>query len=181
MLKLLNENRIDAMNRVLLLPRVIWGVIARTVAGVCLNYIKLNCFMELVKGKRAVGLGAMAYTVLSLRFLLLMSKNNYMKVIVSTKVFALTIRKAIELRCETFEFNPETKDLVFNYDLYICMDCHISDKHRFGREQFTFDTIQMFKVLNFLNELQEQPIVVEFSQYEDDKLSIELTQFVRIF
>lgn len=104
-----------------------------------------------------------------------------MKVIVSTKVFALTIKKAIELRCETFEFNPETKDLVFNDDPYIYMDCHIVDKIGYGREQFTFDAIQMFKVLNFLNELQEQPIVVEFNQYEDDKLSIELTQFIRSF
>jgi hypothetical protein len=104
-----------------------------------------------------------------------------MKTILSTKVFASTIRKAIELRCETFEFNPETKDLVFNDSPYVYMDVHILEKEGYCREQFTFDTIQMFKVLNFLNELEEQPIVVEFDQYEDDKLSINLSQFMRSF
>lgn len=106
---------------------------------------------------------------------------NKMKVILSTKVLASTIKKAIALRCETFEYNPETKDLVFNDDPQVYIDIHIIDKEGIGREQFTFDTIQMFKFLTFVKELEEQPICVEFDQYEDDKLSIQLSQFVKRF
>lgn len=100
-----------------------------------------------------------------------------MKIVVSTKVFASTIKKAIGVRCEQFEYNPETKDLVFNDDPYLYIDTQIVEKNGIGREQFTFDTIQMFKVMNFVNELQEQPIVVDFDQYEDDKLTVKLSQF----
>jgi len=101
-----------------------------------------------------------------------------MKVILSTKVFAQTIKRAIESKCEYFEFNPETKDFVFNEDPYIYLDAHIVDKHGYNREQFTFDGFQMFNVLSFLNKLEEQPIVVEIDQYEDNKLSIRLSQFI---
>jgi Ni,Fe-hydrogenase maturation factor len=55
------------------------------------------------------------------------------------------------------------------------------EKEGIGREQFTFDTLQMWETLKFVKKLEEQPIVVELCQYEDDKLSIELSQFVKRF
>lgn len=104
-----------------------------------------------------------------------------MKVILSTKVLALTIEKAIGFKCEQFEFNPETKDLVFNDDPYLGIDIHVMEKEGVGREQFTFDTLQMWEICKFVKKLEEQPIVVELCQYEDDKLSIELSRFIKRF
>jgi len=108
-------------------------------------------------------------------------KINEMKTVLSTKEFSRVIKKAIELRCESFEFTRETGELTFSKEPEVYMDVHILEKFGCEHEKFTFDTIQMFKVLNFLIELEEQPIVVEFDQYEDDKLSIELSQFVKRF
>lgn len=108
-------------------------------------------------------------------------KKTKMKTVLSTKELARVIKKAIGLRCESFEYNPETKELVFNKENDLYLDVHHLQKEIYEHEKFTFDTIQMFKVLNFLKELEEQPIVVEFDQYEDDKISIELSQFVKSF
>lgn len=40
---------------------------------------------------------------------------------------------------------------------------------------------QLFKLRKFLKTIPEQPIVIEIEQYEDDKISIELSQFVATF
>ena len=71
--------------------------------------------------------------------------------------------------------------LIPNEEPYIFINVHILKKEVYSREQFTFNAIQMFKVLNFLSQLEEQPIVVEFDQYDDEKLSINFSQFVRSF
>lgn len=104
-----------------------------------------------------------------------------MKMIVSTKELTSVIKKAIALRCESFSYNPETKELVFSNDPELSIWLSTTKEPETEPQKFTFDTIQMFKVFTFLKELEEQPIVIKFNQYEDDKLSIELSQFVKRF
>jgi len=103
-----------------------------------------------------------------------------MKFIVSTKHFAQVLRQAISIRCEFFVFIPDNKEFVFNDSQDLCLSI-VTQKFNGKFEEFTFNPIQMFKVSNFLDELEEQPIVVELCQYEENKLSIELSQFIKRF
>jgi len=103
-----------------------------------------------------------------------------MKFIVSSKHFSQTIKHAISIRCEYFKFNPDNQEIVFCDSPEVCLSIVTQEFNR-KYERFTFDTIQMFKLSNFLDELEEQPIVVELCQYEDNKLSIELSHFIKRF
>jgi len=102
-----------------------------------------------------------------------------MKIIISTKVFANVISAGITEKCKSFELNSDLQKLIFSSK----NETKINIVEKFGayNETYTFDAIQMFKVLNALSELQEQPIVVEFDQVEDEILSIKLSQFEHWF
>ena len=104
-----------------------------------------------------------------------------MKTVVSTKEFSRIIKKSIANKCNHFLFKPSTNELIFSVVPEIIIELHNVKDVGNDIEKYTFDTIQMFKVSNFLDELPHQPIVVEFDQYEDDKLTIELSQFVKPF
>ena len=104
-----------------------------------------------------------------------------MKTVLSTKEFARVIKKAIDLKCETFEFKPSTNELIFSKIPEVCIELHNVKDVGNDIEKYTFDSWQMYKVCKFITKLPEQPIVVEFDQYMDDKLSIELSQFVKPF
>jgi hypothetical protein len=110
-----------------------------------------------------------------------------MKIVVSTKVLFCTIIKAIDVQCKSFSITPNinnfcnAKKLVFSTDPDISIDIYIMSEWAHRSETFTFDENQMSKVMKFVHQLQEQPIVVEFDQYEDDKLTIKLSQFEQWF
>lgn len=99
-----------------------------------------------------------------------------MKIIISTKVFAENIRFAVASRCETFRINPNSELLTFDCSNEISCVVHILGKNMVTRI-YNFDTVKMFKILNILDILQEQPIVVEFNQFEDDGISVKLSGF----
>lgn len=101
-----------------------------------------------------------------------------MKFIVSSKCFLQAIKKAIELRINCFEYIYSEREFVFNEDLKLSIHVLEGASHN---SRYTFDFFKIFRLCKFLDELQEQPIVVEIDQYDDDNLSVELSQFVVSF
>jgi hypothetical protein len=86
--------------------------------------------------------------------------------------------KAMELKINCFEYVYANREIVFTDDLKLTI--HVLEG-AFHNSKYTFDFFQVVRLCNFLNELQEQPIVVEIEQYDENNLSIELSQFVVSF
>lgn len=105
-----------------------------------------------------------------------------MKVLFSTKYLALQLEKALEDRdFNWIEFTDnefifkrtEKNDLVLKLehakDSYSDIDC------------LKIDRVQWFKLMDFLKQLPEQPIVLEIIDYGNDDILIRLSQFVMEF
>lgn len=101
-----------------------------------------------------------------------------MKFIVSTQCLRTALLEAIELKVNSFEFNYNTSELVFTENSKLKV--HVLESP-FNNLKFTFERIQMNDTANFLSRLLEQPIVMELDEYEEEKLSVELSQFVLSF
>lgn len=104
-----------------------------------------------------------------------------MKIIVSTKAFANYTHKAILGNCKNICIFPHLKELRFpckNEDYTLSIE---GIKHETCTFAYTFNPIQMYRLMVFLEQLQEQPIVIEFDQYTDNDCSIKLTQFEHSF
>jgi hypothetical protein len=103
-----------------------------------------------------------------------------MKIIVSTKAFSKCIEAAILDNCKNIAITPSKKEIRFvcehnNLELEIELnprECIIA---------YTFNPIQMYKLMVFINLLLDQPIVIDFYQRTETEVSIELTQFVHKF
>lgn len=101
-----------------------------------------------------------------------------MKILISSKVLYNLLGKAISNKCDFFEINAATNEISFRHKqprlrATVLIVGRITNR----TDSFTFDTIKMFKLSNVLREIQEQPIVVEFDTFDEDSLSIKLSQF----
>jgi len=103
-----------------------------------------------------------------------------MKVIISTKAYPQFIDRAIRKGFENFVIDGQNKEIQF-YKLGKNQpnDMHpiIGDETEVFRAKF--NELQWYKLSEFLKQLPEQPIVLEFN-YEDD-VTIKATQFVATF
>lgn len=104
-----------------------------------------------------------------------------MKIIVSTESFPKIIKKAIDNESESFDVIGKEGKIIFygikKIETYIHpivgdVECNYSNR---------FNTRQWYRVCEFLKLLQEQPIVIEFDNYNDDHADIKLTQFEASF
>jgi len=103
-----------------------------------------------------------------------------MKIIVSTQALAMCIEAAILDNCKNIVITPYKKEIRF-----VCehdnLELEIEVKNTSESIMaYTFNPIQMYKLMVFLNLLPEQPIVIDLYQ-RTNGVSIELTQFVQKF
>jgi len=100
-----------------------------------------------------------------------------MKIIISTKTFSEAINHAILNRCKNIGIFPYKNEIKFCCDVNdLVVHCNFINESE-CTYAYTFNPIQMHKVMSFLDLLQEQPVLVEFCQYTDTECSIDLTQF----
>ena len=105
-----------------------------------------------------------------------------MVIIISTKYLASTIKQAILNNCKQFNLIPHTSEIVFSrLSGIVAEGIHVLERGLQKNETCTFNPIQMYKLMEFLEQLPEQPIVIDFSQYTDSECSIKLTQFEHRF
>jgi len=105
-----------------------------------------------------------------------------MRIIISTKYLASTIKEAILNGCKQLNLIPHTSEIVFSrLSGVVASDIHILERGVQELETYSFNPIQMYKLMIFLESLLEQPIVVEFDQFTDSECSIKLTQFEHRF
>jgi hypothetical protein len=101
-----------------------------------------------------------------------------MKIIISTKYFAVIIKRAVENSCSSFMIIPHTGEIVFGrLQNIVAANVHIYEHGLEKVETFTFHPIKMYELMLFLNKLSDQPIVIEFNQYTDTECEIKLSQF----
>jgi hypothetical protein len=101
-----------------------------------------------------------------------------MKVLISTKAYPRFIDKALKNKITDFSINEEPyeikfiKDGVFEsyYILPVLGDEQLLFKGKFNH-------LQWYKLSEFLKQLPEQPIVLEFQNYDEDEIRITLSQF----
>lgn len=92
-----------------------------------------------------------------------------MKIIVSTSFFSLEIRNAIKNKTSEFEINGN--EIIFRGERKIGISVVAS-----GSGKLPFNKFKWGILYQFLEELEEQPIVIEFKENK-----IELSQFVKTF
>jgi hypothetical protein len=104
-----------------------------------------------------------------------------MKTIVSTKGLSRVIKDAIINHCTMMSVSFYDKQIRFtcpSRDFFI--ECAVRQE-RTTIDNYTFNPIKMYKLMEFLDLLPEQPILVEFKQITDDECDIKLTDFVANF
>jgi hypothetical protein len=101
-----------------------------------------------------------------------------MKIIISSKEFQNCLTKAIERRCEFISINCLKKEMKFTCNKDFSTDIHICNERELQTFSYSFNPLKTFIILNFLNLLNEQPIVVEFDFITDSETDITITQTV---
>lgn len=108
-----------------------------------------------------------------------------MKIIVSTISFAKDIRNALDNKTTYFEIIGDKNEIVFSKKkTFYGMTAQIvgHSKHNYKGK---FDLVKWYKILCFIKQLDEQPIVIEFTEYMHteihEKPEIELCQFIKRF
>lgn len=108
-----------------------------------------------------------------------------MKIIVSTKAFSNSIRQALSIRSYEFELIAEKSEIVFTGNRTIYGSIATTQEYKNYKYKGIFYPVQWFKILTFLKQLEEQPIVIEFDYYSDSEIhenpQIDLSQFVKRF
>lgn len=90
-----------------------------------------------------------------------------MKIIVSTSSFSTQIRDAIENKTSEFEINGN--EIIFRGEKKIIVSVVAS-----GSGKLKFNSFKWGILYQFLESLEEQPIVIEFKEK-----NIELSQFIK--
>lgn len=106
-----------------------------------------------------------------------------MKIIVSTKVFANTIKEVLVSDFTEVIISKKDKKLTFkklNGFLYKEVE-FLEDEFSDSDIKIAIDYNQWFRMSHFLNQLPEQPIIIDFCDYGNDNLHITLSGFVQIF
>ena len=105
-----------------------------------------------------------------------------MRAIVSTKYLAERLKKALSIK----DFNKikfEGREWIFCQSSYSNLSMTIDytrDSYQ-DIDVLEIDRMQWYKLLQFVKQLPEQPIVIEISDYGDNGVSIKLSQFVMNF
>lgn len=105
-----------------------------------------------------------------------------MKALFSTKYLAAQLEKALKNKgFDKIEFKD--KEWIFNRTekkpIEVSVD-YTRDSSR-SLQTLYIDRMQWFKLLQFLKQLPEQPIVLEISDYGEDDVQLKLLQFVAVF
>jgi len=103
-----------------------------------------------------------------------------MKAIVSSKQMFDFINKATEQESEDFFISGRTLSALKMIFPAATLQMEVQNDE-YNPISCSIDYDQIFKVRKFLQMIPEQPIVIEINEYEDDKISIELSQFVATF
>lgn len=104
-----------------------------------------------------------------------------MKIIVSTLNFSKFIEHALNNKTFRVEIDANSNEIIF-YGL-VRLEFKIHATEQCQRIFSPFYEGQWLKLLAFLSQLEEQPIVIEFNDYsngnEEIELDIELSQFIK--
>lgn len=110
-----------------------------------------------------------------------------MKIIVSTKKLAVTIKQAIDLNVTEFEVSGKFEVIRFKSKGIPSLDLYGGTTREFGGGFYkgVFNIKQWTKILSFILQLEEQPVVIEFTHYMHTDIhenpEIEFSQFVKRF
>ena len=108
-----------------------------------------------------------------------------MKIIVSTKTFAREISRAIENKTARFDVIGEKSEIVFTGNRTIYAGMATTKEHSKNTYSGAFNPYVWVKVVSFLTQLPEQPIVINFTEYMftdvHENPEIKLEQFVMTF
>jgi hypothetical protein len=102
-----------------------------------------------------------------------------MKIIISSKEFKNCLEKAVIKKCNYVNINCLDKEMVF-----VCSENDFSTKvHIYNATELTnfaypFNALKIFKVIQFLNMLKQQPVVVEFDLISCEEADITITQTI---
>lgn len=101
-----------------------------------------------------------------------------MKVIISTKAYPKFIDNVLKNKVTHFSINEEPNEIKFITDgQVIKYDIHpvVGDESLLFKGKFSH--FQWYKLSEFLKQLAEQPIVLEFQMNCEDEIIITLSQF----
>lgn len=108
-----------------------------------------------------------------------------MKIIVSTESFARQIRKALDEKTQYFEISGAASEIIFSGKSKFCSFATPIVGHETHSYKGRFDLVKWYQILCFLKQLEEQPIVIEFTEYmhtdTHEEPEMRLEQFVKRF
>lgn len=101
-----------------------------------------------------------------------------MKIIVATTHFAKEIKRALRNKSTKFEISAEKQEIIFTGErtIYTPVSPALKTSPSDGGN---FDPVQWYQMMQFLLQLEEQPIVIEISG--GDEPSFEFMQFIKRF
>lgn len=103
-----------------------------------------------------------------------------MKIIVSTAWFPKAIEKALHQNLENFVIDGENSTIEFyKHSRYFRENITITTDSKKEVFRAKINLIQWYKMSEFIKQLEEQPIVIEFDNEEETR--IRLIQFVKSF
>jgi len=107
-----------------------------------------------------------------------------MKIIMSSLTLQKEIRLALSNKCYQFDVIGEKQEIIFTGDRTSYAGFATTKEHKSDNYKAKFNSIQWFKILTFVKQLEEQPICIEFENYGDEiheDSKIELSQFIKRF
>jgi hypothetical protein len=103
-----------------------------------------------------------------------------MKALVSSLALLNGIKEAINAGLSSLEIEKQAIHLYCSNGSIVVINLHIyKDFEHIVLDKV--DQLQWRRMADFLISIPEQPIVIEINQYEDDKISIEFSQFIARF
>ena len=101
-----------------------------------------------------------------------------MKIIISSKEFAKQLENAIKENCTSININSLQKRIIYNCNSTFSDIVHICNSNESSNFDYPFEPLKAFKIIQFLNMLNEQPIVVDIDFYSIEEIDIEITQTI---
>lgn len=112
--------------------------------------------------------------------------THNMKIIASTKALASAIQKALDNNTTIFHISRTEESLGFSGKILVELSIALCSGYKYDNYNGKFDAVTWYRVMEFLKQLPEQPIVLTFTNYKsnneiNDDVPIELSQFVKTF
>lgn len=109
-----------------------------------------------------------------------------MKLVVSTKGLALIVKQAIDMGITQFDVDGQSERVYFKNDIQsISVGGGTTQTYKKGLYKGVFLKEQWIKILSFISLLEEQPVVMEFTEYMHTDVhehpEITLSEFVKRF